>query len=88
MHVALVEVRGEDFDVAPSAVDLLLVLDGKLDDQRFSLVAKGLKASRQGIKVGVLACLETWTNRGIRSMLFMSFVFLTRFLSHYKIVIF
>lgn len=44
MHGALVQVRGEDLDVAASTVDLLLVLDGELDDQGLSLVAEGLKA--------------------------------------------
>lgn len=44
MHVALIEVRGEDLDVAAPAVNLLLVLDSELNDQGFSLVAKGLKA--------------------------------------------
>lgn len=44
MHVALVEVRGEDLDVAASTVNLLLVLDSELNDQGISLVAKGLKA--------------------------------------------
>lgn len=60
MHVALVEVGGEDLDVTASAVDLLLVLDGELDDQGLSLVAEGLKAGRQGVKAGVLAGLDTW----------------------------
>lgn len=44
MHVVLVNVRGEDLDIATSAVNLLLMLDSKLDDQGLSLVAKGLKA--------------------------------------------
>lgn len=44
MHVALVEVRGENLDVAASTVDLLLMLDGELDDQGLSLVTKGVKA--------------------------------------------
>lgn len=60
MHVALVEVRGEDLDIATSAVNLLFVLDGELDDQGFSLIAKGLKAGRQCVKAGVLAGLDTW----------------------------
>lgn len=59
MHVALVEVRGEDLDVAASAVDLLLMLDGVLDDHGLAFVAKGLKAGRQGIKASVLAGLDT-----------------------------
>lgn len=60
MHVALVEVRGEDLDVAASAVNLLLVLDSELNDQGFSLVAKGVKASRHGVKAGILAGLDAW----------------------------
>ena len=44
MHVALVQVGGEDLDVATSAVDLLLVLDGELDDQGLPLVAEGIEA--------------------------------------------
>lgn len=59
MHVILVEVRGEDLDVTASAVDLLLVLDGELDDQRLPLVAERIKAGGQGIETGVLAGLET-----------------------------
>lgn len=59
MHVTLVEVRGEDLYVAASAVNLLLVLDGVLDDNGLSLVAKRLKSGRQSVKAGVLAGLDT-----------------------------
>lgn len=59
MHVALVEVSGEDLDVAASTVDLLLVLDGELNYKWLPLVAKGLKAGGQGIEAGVLAGLQT-----------------------------
>lgn len=59
MHVALVKVRGKDLDVATSAVYLLLVLDGELNYKCLSLIAKGLKAGRQGVKPGVLAGLNT-----------------------------
>lgn len=44
MHVSLVEIGWEDFDVSTSAVDLLLVFDGKLDHQRFVLIAEGIEA--------------------------------------------
>ena len=44
MHVVLVNIRWEDLDIAASTVDLLLMLDGELDDKRLSLIAKGLKA--------------------------------------------
>lgn len=61
MHFALVQVGGEDLDVASSTVNLLLVLDGELDDQCLPLVAEGRKAGRQGVEAGVLAGLETWS---------------------------
>ena len=57
MHVGLVEVSGEDFDVATSTVDLLLVFDRELDDQGFALVAEGLKAGGCSIKASVLTGL-------------------------------
>lgn len=60
VHVALVQVRGEDLDVAASAVDLLLVLDGELDDQGLPLVTEGVKAGRHGVKAGILAGLDAW----------------------------
>lgn len=60
MHVALVQVRGEDLDVAASAVDLLLVLDGELNDQGLSLITEGVKAGRYGVKAGILAGLDAW----------------------------
>lgn len=44
VHVLLVQVRREEFDVAAAAVDLLLVLDGELDDQGLALVAEVIKA--------------------------------------------
>lgn len=60
MHVALVQVRGEDLDVAAPAVDLLLVLDGELNDQGLSLVTEGVKAGRDGVEAGILAGLDAW----------------------------
>lgn len=60
MHGGLVKVRGEDLDIAPSTVNLLLMLDGKLDDEGLSLIAERIKASREGIKARVLAGLDTW----------------------------
>lgn len=59
MHVFLVKVRRKDLDVAASTVNLLLMLDSELDDQGFSLITERLKAGGQGIKVGILAGLET-----------------------------
>lgn len=59
MHVTLVQVGGEDLDVASSTVDLLLVLDGELDDQRLPIVAEWREAGGQGVEPGVLAGLES-----------------------------
>lgn len=43
MHVLLVQVRGEELDVAAATVDFLLVLHGELDDERLPLVAEVVK---------------------------------------------
>lgn len=59
MHVVLVNIRWEDLDIAASTVDLLLMLDGELDDKRLSLIAKGLKAGWDGIKACILAGPDT-----------------------------
>lgn len=40
VHVLLVQARREEFDVAATAVNFLLVLNGELDDERFALVAE------------------------------------------------
>lgn len=59
MHVGLVQVGREDLHVAPTAVDLLLVLDRELNDQRLPLVAERLEAGRGGVEASVLAGLQT-----------------------------
>lgn len=40
VHVLLVQVRREEFDVAATTVDFLLVFNSELDDERFALVAE------------------------------------------------
>lgn len=44
MHAVLFQGGWEEFDVAPTTVDVLLVLHGKLDNQWLTLVAEVLKA--------------------------------------------
>lgn len=63
VHGGLVKVRREDLDIAASAVNLLLMLDGKLDDQGLSLIAEGIKAGRESVKADVLAGLDTWCSK-------------------------
>ena len=63
MHVGLVEVGGEDLDVASPAVYLLLVLHRELDHQGLALVAKGLEAGGHGVETSVLARLDPLTQK-------------------------
>lgn len=59
MHFSLFQVSGEDLHVATATVDLLLMLDCKLNDQRLPLVAEGIKTGGDGVETGILACLQT-----------------------------
>ena len=59
MHGSLLQVSREDLHIATTAVNLLLVLDCKLDDHRLAFIAKRLKTGRGGIETSVLACLQT-----------------------------
>lgn len=60
VHVLLVHVGGEQLNVAAAAVDALLVLYGKLDDERLVLVVEVIEAGRHGVEAGILACLQTY----------------------------
>lgn len=59
VHVLLVDVGGEQLNVAAAAVDALLVLHGELDDEGLVLVVEVTEAGRHGVEAGVLACLQT-----------------------------
>lgn len=58
VHFSLIQCRWEDLHVTTATVNLLLVLDCELDDQRLALIAEGLKPCRGGIEVGILTCLQ------------------------------
>lgn len=60
MHVSLVQISWEDFYIATSTVDLLLVFHCELNHQRFTFVAERIKSTGQSVKPGVLACLKTF----------------------------
>lgn len=64
VHVLLVDVGGEQLNVAAAAVDALFMLHGELDDERLVLVVEVIEARRQGIEAGVLARLQTCVPRG------------------------
>ena len=60
MHVFLVEILGEQLDVATTTVDVLFMFNCELDDKVFALVAEGVfKFGRQTIESGILASLDT-----------------------------
>lgn len=66
VHVLLVDVGGEQLNVAAAAVDALLVLHGELDDKRLVLVVEVIEAGRHGVEAGVLARLQTCARGGER----------------------
>lgn len=45
VHTGLIHVGGEDFHVPTTTVDLLLMLHSELDDKRFTLITKRVKAT-------------------------------------------
>lgn len=59
MHISLIQVRRENLDVSATTVNLLLMLDRKLNYQGLSLIAERIKTSGGSVKPSVLTCLET-----------------------------
>lgn len=59
MHVGLIQVRRKDLYIATTTINLLFMLDCKLNDQWFALIAERVKAGRGGIEASILACLQT-----------------------------
>jgi len=59
VHVLGIQAAVEQLGVSATAVDVLLVLNSKLDDDWLILITEGLELSRRGIELGVLACLDT-----------------------------
>jgi len=60
MHVLLVEVTGEHFDVATAAVDLLFMLHAELNHEILALIAERLvELCRDCVEPRILCCLQT-----------------------------
>lgn len=59
VHLFLIQVRGEQFHIATTTVNILFMFYGKLNDQIFAFIAKAIKLGRNSIKPGVLARLYT-----------------------------
>lgn len=60
MHLSLNQVFRENLHIATTAVDLLLVFDRKLNDQRLALIAERLKTRRGGVETSILTRLQAW----------------------------
>merc|ERR1719420_222600 len=66
VHVSLVEGAVEELDVSAAAVDVLLVLDGELHDERFLLVREGLVELGAGrVELCVLRRLDALVLLGV-----------------------
>lgn len=63
----LVNGAGQDLDVATTAVDLLLVLDGILDDELLALVAELGELGGDLVEAGILRGVQTWQEEQIRA---------------------
>ena len=69
MHVFLVQVAREQLGVTTTAVDVLFVFHGELDDQRALLVGEGLvKLSGETVESGILAGLNTCRIQQIKEL--------------------
>ena len=65
MHVLGVQAAVEQLGVAAAAVNVLLVLDGELDNDRLVAVGEGLELGGRGVKLGVLARLDALALLGV-----------------------
>ena len=65
MHVLGVQAAVEQLGIATAAVDVLLVLDGELEDQGLVAVREGLELSGEGIELGILAGLDALALLGV-----------------------
>jgi hypothetical protein len=64
IEVLLVERLRQDLEVATTAVDVLLVLDGELEDEILTLVGEISRQSLgDGVETVVLGGAETWRQK-------------------------
>jgi hypothetical protein len=59
VHLSWHKITVENLHVATAAVNVLLVLDGELDDQGLSLIAEGLEFARESVEASIFRGLET-----------------------------
>ena len=79
VHIFLVKVAVENFDVATTTVNLLFMFYSKLNDQSLALVAELIEFCRDSIEPGILGSLETLNVKkkySIKSITYMNLAFL------------
>lgn len=59
VHLSWHKIAVEHLYVATAAVNVLLMLDGELDDQGLSLIAEGLEFARESVEASIFRGLET-----------------------------
>jgi len=59
MHILLVKRTIEHFEVSTTAVNVLFMFDGKLDNESLILIAKWSKLLAEGIELCILGGLDT-----------------------------
>lgn len=65
MHFLGFQVAVEQLDVSTAAIDVLLVLDGVLDDEVFAFIAERRELLGQRVEPGVLRRLDTFVGLGV-----------------------
>merc|ERR1719370_1355771 len=78
MHVSLIQLAVEQLHVTTTAVNILLVLNSELDDKRLVHIGEGLELRRKGVKLGILACLDTLVKLGIQIYTYVMVTFLKK----------
>jgi hypothetical protein len=63
MHVLLVETAIEDFKISTSAINVLFMFHGKLNDEWFIFVGEWREFVREGIEASILGSLETYSKK-------------------------
>ena len=59
MHIFLIQRAIKYFYISTAAIDILFMLNSKLNNKRFVFIAEWLEFRAQGIESGILRCLDT-----------------------------
>lgn len=59
VHIGLVQFVTEYLDVTTTAVDILFVFNGELDDKVFTVIAEFIEFGRNSVETSILTGLDT-----------------------------